>query len=130
MNHPIEIRLMPDPRADGAHALDDIRDIHTHSDDIEHQRGAIKQDVGLGRAEELDEEAEESDKGHYVEETGDEGGRLVDEAEVGLELVEVGVWDGVGGPEEREVVREGREEDAEEEADGCGLLAFDGWTRG
>jgi hypothetical protein len=43
----------------------------------------------------------------------------VQEAQVRLQLVVVGGLDRVGGPKEGEVVGEGGEEDAEEEADGC-----------
>lgn len=41
------------------------------------------------------------------------------EGEVGFELVEEGDVDGLLGPEEREVVGEGGEQDAEEEAGSC-----------
>jgi hypothetical protein len=55
-----------------------------------------------------------------VQHAGDERRGLVHEAQVRLEVVEVGRVgaDGVRGPEEGEVVGEGGEEDAEEEADG------------
>jgi hypothetical protein len=48
---------------------------------------------------------------------------LVDKAQVGFELVVVGGGYGVGGPEKGEVVGKGPEEDAQEEADGCDVLA-------
>ena len=116
---------VPGAGRDGAHALDDVGDVDAHADDVQDQGGAVEEHVGLAGAEELDEEAEEADRDDDVEEAPDQGGRLVDEAEVRLELVVVRGRDGVRGPEEGEVVGEGGEEDAEEEADGCFVVCVE-----
>lgn len=107
---------MPEAGADGAQALDNVGDVDCHTDDVKDQRGAVEEEVCLAGAEELDEEAEEAHAHDDVEEAADERGRLVNELEVRLELIVVVEGDGLFGPEEGEIVREGREEDAQEEA--------------
>lgn len=46
---------------DNAEALDDVRDEDNGANDVENKRGAVEEEVGLGRLEELDEEADEAD---------------------------------------------------------------------
>lgn len=106
----------PDIGADGSEALDDVGDVDTDADEIQDQRGAIEEEVGLGRTEELDEEATEADSDDDVEETVDQRRGLVHELEMGFEVIEEVFRNGVAGPEEGEVVGERREEDAQEEA--------------
>lgn len=110
---------VPHAGADHAQAVNGVGDVHAGADGVQQQRGAVEEEVGLAGAEELEEEAEEAKGDHDAEHASDEGRRLVHKVEVGLQLVEIA---GVGhllGPEQRIVVRERGEEDAEEEADGC-----------
>lgn len=106
----------PDIGADGSEALDNVGDVDTDADEVQDQRGAIEEEVGLGGAEELDEEATEADSDDDVEETVDQRRGLVHELEMGFEVIEEVFRNGVAGPEEGEVVGERREEDAQEEA--------------
>ncbi len=94
MRRPLKGGVIPDAGAHSAHALDNIGDVDACADDVENQGCAVKEDVRLGRAEELGEKAEEAEEDDDVEQARDERGGLVDEAEVGLELVEVfgGDW--------------------------------------
>ncbi len=114
-----EVGGVPDAGADEAQALDDVGDVDADADDVEHERRAVEQHVALGGLEQLDEEAAEAGADHDAQHARDEGRRLVHELEVRLQLVEVRGRDGVRGPEEREVIGELGEEDAEEEAHGC-----------
>lgn len=66
--------------------------------------------------EQLDQEAEKTGADDDVEDARHDGGRGVEEFDVGFEEVEVcGAPFGRGGPEDVVVVGEGGEEDAEEE---------------
>lgn len=107
---------MPEARADGAQTLDNVGDVDGDADEVQDQRGAVEEEVGLAGAEELDEEAEEPHAHDDVEEAPDERGRLVDELEMRLKHVVVIGGDRLLGPQEGEVVRKRREEDAQEEA--------------
>lgn len=116
----IEAIVGPDLAADASQSLDNVGNVDTEADEVENERGAVKEEVGLARSEELDEEAEEADRDDDVEDAADEGRRLVDKLQMRLEMIKEVVGDGGLGPEEREVVGEGSEKDAEEEADGWG----------
>lgn len=61
-----------------------------------------------------------------MEELGDERGRVVEQFEVLFEEVQMRGGRGLRGPEERVVVGEEGEEDAEEEGGCCGRKAL-GW---
>lgn len=112
-----EVRGVPDAGAHEAQALDDVGDVDADADDVEHERRAVEQHVALGRLKQLGEEAQKAGDDHDAQHARDQGRRLVYELQVRLELVEIGRRDGIGGPEEREVIREFGEEDAEEKAD-------------
>lgn len=53
----------PDIAGHGTQALDDIGNIDTEPDDVEDERGAVEEHVGLGGPKQLDEKAQEAD-GH------------------------------------------------------------------
>lgn len=103
---------------DEAQALDDVGEVDDDADDVEDERGAVKEQVRLAGLEELGEEAEEADRDGDVQDARDDGRRGVQELEVRLQLQEVGGLDGRGRPEQGVVVGEGGEEHAEEEG-GC-----------
>lgn len=113
----LESSIGPDIAGNGPQALDNIGDIDADPDDEQHERGAVKEHVALGRLEQLDEEAQEADGHDDVQQAGDQRRRLVQELEVDLELVKEGGRDRVGGPEEGVVVGELGKDDAQEEAD-------------
>jgi hypothetical protein len=75
--------------------------------------------VGL---EELDQEAEQPSSDDEVNDAGDYGRGGVEEFDVRFENVEVERSVGGDGPEDVVVVRELREEDAEEETCRCWML--------
>lgn len=108
---------------DHAQALDDVGDIDADANDVEHERCTVEEDVCFRGLEELDKEAQEADGGDDVQQAGDERRRLVKKAQVGFQLVVVGIGYRIGSPEEREVVGKGGEENAEKEAHGCDVLA-------
>lgn len=110
--------IIPETAADGTQTLDNVGNVHGDPDEIENQRRAVEEEVGLARAEELDEEAKEADRDNDVEQAPDQRRRLVYKAQVRLQLVIVARLDELLGPQEGEVVRERGEEDAEEEANG------------
>jgi hypothetical protein len=114
------LHIRPCTSAHCPHPFDNIRNVDARADDIQRKRRAVEKDIGFRRPKELDEESEEAEEDDDVEEASDERRRLVDEAQVGFELVVVRGRDRRGGPEEGEVVGEGGKEDAEEEAGCCG----------
>lgn len=111
----LELVRVPVVGADHAQALDDVGDVDADADEVHEQGGAVEEHVGLGGAEELREEAEEPQPHHDVEHAADQRRRPVQELEVRLQLVQVRGLDGVARPQQRVVVREHGEEDAEEE---------------
>lgn len=102
----LEFVIRPDIGANGAETLDDVGNIDAKADDVEDEGGAIEQEVGLAGAEELDEEADEANGDDDVEYAADEGRRLVEKLEMGLEVVQEVIGDGSLRPEEREIVWE------------------------
>lgn len=110
--------LLPQTGANGAQASDNVGDIDGNTNDVEDERGAVKEEVGLAGAEELDEETEEANADHNVEQAANQRRCGVHKLEMCLELVvELGSH-GILAPEQRVVVGERGEEDAEEEAGG------------
>lgn len=112
----VEAIVGPDLGADASESLDNVGNVDTEADKVEDERCAVKEEVGLTRAEELDEEADKTDGDDDVENAADECGGLVHELQMRLEMVEEVVGHGGLGPEEREVIRERREKDTQEEA--------------
>lgn len=120
----VEAIVGPNIGADASESLDNIGNVDTETDEVEDQRSAVKEEVGLARAEELDEEADEADGDDNVENAADKCGGLVHELQMRLEMVEKVVGNGGLGPEKREVVGERREEDTQEEADSCDMCQY------
>ncbi|KAI6761082.1 hypothetical protein HG531_001635 [Fusarium graminearum] len=117
----VEAIVGPDLGADASKSLDNVGNVDTEADKVEDERCAVKEEVGLARAEELDEETDETDGDDNVENAADECGRLMHKLQMCLEMVEEVVGHGGLGPEERKVVRERREQDTQEEAHSCDM---------
>lgn len=107
--------------ADDAQTLDDVGQVDNNAAHVEHEAGAVEQRVRLRRPVQLDEEAQEPDADDDVQDARNDGRRCVQEREVRFEHGEVRGRRWRCGPEERVVVGEEREEDAEEEGRCCGL---------
>ena len=120
----VEAIVGPNIGADASESLDNVGNVDTETDEVEDQRSAVKEEVGLARAEELDEEADEADGDDNVENAADKCGGLVHELQMRLEMVEKVVGNGGLGPEKREVVGERREEDTQEEADSYDMCQY------
>ena len=104
------------PAGDDPQALDNVGKVDDDTAHVQHQAGAVEEHVGLRRLVELDEEAQQARPDDGVEDAGDDEGRRVQELEVGFEP-HVG-FGRTGGrvPQDRVVVGEEGEEDAEGEA--------------
>lgn len=80
----VEAIVGPDLGADASQSLDNVGNIDTEADEVENERGAVKEKVGLAGSEELDEEAEEADRDDDVEDAADERRRLVNKLQMRL----------------------------------------------
>lgn len=78
--------LVPDAIAKGAQAAHDVGHVGCGTNDVEDQRGTVKEEVGFGGTEKLDDEAGERDKDHDVEHAADERRGGVHEPEVRFKL--------------------------------------------
>lgn len=114
----------PDFGADASESLDNVGNVDAKPDKVEDERCAVKEEVGLARTEELDEEANETDGDDNVENAADERGGLVHELQMRLEMVVKVVGHRGLCPEEREVIRKGREKDTQEEADSYSVRQY------
>ena len=104
---------------DDPHALNDVGDVDNDGDRVQSQTGAVEQHVRVGGAVQLDEEAEEARSDYDVEHAGDQGWGVIQEGEVRFEPGECFRGGELGGPQEGVIIREEREEDAEEKAGCC-----------
>ena len=111
-----------DPRVDHSEPWDDVGDVDDDGDHVEDEATAVEEDVGFGGFVQFDDETEEADGHHHVQHAGDEGGGVVEEFEVGFEdlVVRGEEFGGRVGPQERVVVGQEGEEDAQEEGGCCG----------
>ena len=114
-----EVFHVPDASGDGAHSLDDVARVDADANDVQDERRAVEQHVGLGRAEELHEKAEKAHEDDDVEDARDGGRRGVQELYVRLEKVVVRSLRRLRGPEQREVIGKLGKENAQEETDSC-----------
>jgi hypothetical protein len=112
----IEAIISPNLGANASESLDNVGNVDTETNKVEDERCAVKEEVGLARAEELNEEADKTDGDDNMENAADECGGLVHKLQMRLEMVEEVVGHRGLGPEEREVVRKRREKDTQEEA--------------
>lgn len=80
----VEAIVGPDLGTDASQSLDNVGNVDTEADEVENERGAVKEEVGLAGSEELDEEAEEADRDDDVEDAADKRRRLVDKLQMRL----------------------------------------------
>jgi hypothetical protein len=109
-----------DTRRHNPEALHDVGEVHSYASHVEDERRAVEEHVGFRRLEQLDQEAQKTGANDKVENARDDGRRGVEELDMPLEQVEVlfaALWR--RRPEHIVVVREGCEENAEEETCGC-----------
>ena len=127
---PLHQFAIVDPAGDDPHALDDVGEVDDDAAHVEHQAGAVEEHVGLGGPVELDEEAEQAGADGGVQDARDDGRRRVQEAQVPLQH-DVGLGRARGRvPQDRVVVGEEGEEDAEGETGRCSVrLVFSGGRR-
>lgn len=113
----IEAVVGPDLGTNASKSLDNVGDVDTETNEVEDERCAVKEEVGLAGTEELDEEANKADGDDHVKKTANERRRLVHKLQMRFEVVKEVVRHGSLGPKKGEIVRERCEENAQEEAD-------------
>jgi hypothetical protein len=83
----IEAVVGPDLGTNTSESLDNVGDVDTEANQVENEGRAVKQEVGLAGAKELNEETDEADRDDNVENTANERWRLVYKLQMCFEVV-------------------------------------------
>lgn len=87
MSLAIEAVVGPDLGTNTSESLDNVGDVDTETNQVENEGRAVKQEVGLAGAEELNEETDEADRDDNVEDTANERRRLVYKLQMCFEMI-------------------------------------------